>query len=215
MSLASQIGLLATRIGTEIKSVKTTLAGKANTSHTHVATTDLTATGTKDSTTFLRGDNTWAVPSGGAGMYTNLLTSADQSITGTASTVTGLTFSLPAGAVYEYEGVFIWAVAATTTGWRLGPTTTGSAGGSAFWLEYPSAAAANTVAFSSFGAGQVLLNMTATTASLSQNPILNMARFRGVIVGGASTTTFNLQAGAEVAAGITVKKGTYMAYRAM
>jgi hypothetical protein len=30
-----------------------------------VATTGLTATGTKDSTTFLRGDNTWAVPSGG------------------------------------------------------------------------------------------------------------------------------------------------------
>ena len=30
-----------------------------------VATTGLTATGTKDSTTFLRGDNTWAVPAGG------------------------------------------------------------------------------------------------------------------------------------------------------
>lgn len=30
--------------------------------HTHVATTDLTATGTKDATTFLRGDDTWAVP---------------------------------------------------------------------------------------------------------------------------------------------------------
>lgn len=34
------------------------------TAHTHVATTDLTATGTKDATTFLRGDNTWAVPPG-------------------------------------------------------------------------------------------------------------------------------------------------------
>lgn len=30
--------------------------------HTHVATTDLTATGTKSSATFLRGDNTWATP---------------------------------------------------------------------------------------------------------------------------------------------------------
>lgn len=36
------------------------------TGHTHVATTDLTATGIKDATTFLRGDNTWAVPGGGA-----------------------------------------------------------------------------------------------------------------------------------------------------
>lgn len=36
--------------------------GAAATVHTHVATTDLTATGTKNTTTFLRGDNTWAVP---------------------------------------------------------------------------------------------------------------------------------------------------------
>lgn len=39
----------------------TALAGKANTSHTH-GVGDLTATGTKDATTYLRGDNTWAVP---------------------------------------------------------------------------------------------------------------------------------------------------------
>jgi Cu/Ag efflux protein CusF len=38
------------------------LDAKANTSHTHVATTDLTATGTKSSSTYLRGDNTWATP---------------------------------------------------------------------------------------------------------------------------------------------------------
>lgn len=49
---------------------QTALNAKANTSHTHVATTDLTATGTKDTTTFLRGDNTWAVPSGGGGGWT-------------------------------------------------------------------------------------------------------------------------------------------------
>lgn len=67
MSLSSQVTLLATRIGQEIKSIKTTLAGKANASHTHVATTDLTATGTKDATTYLRGDNTWATPAGGGG----------------------------------------------------------------------------------------------------------------------------------------------------
>jgi len=32
-----------------------------------VATTELSATGTKNATTFLRGDNTWAIPAGGAG----------------------------------------------------------------------------------------------------------------------------------------------------
>jgi hypothetical protein len=60
VSLASQVNALATRVGTEIKAIYTALAGKAPTVHTHVATTDLTATGTKDATTFLRGDNTWA-----------------------------------------------------------------------------------------------------------------------------------------------------------
>ncbi|NOG69827.1 hypothetical protein [Roseicella sp. DB1501] len=38
-------------------------------SHTH-AIADLTATGTRDSTTFLRGDGTWSVPAGGGGSGT-------------------------------------------------------------------------------------------------------------------------------------------------
>jgi len=42
--------------------IQTQINSKAASSHTHVATTDLTATGTKDATTFLRGDDTWAVP---------------------------------------------------------------------------------------------------------------------------------------------------------
>lgn len=41
--------------------VDTALAGKANTSHTH-AVSDMTATGTRSSATYLRGDNTWATP---------------------------------------------------------------------------------------------------------------------------------------------------------
>jgi hypothetical protein len=39
-----------------------TAISAAAATHTHVATTDLTATGTKNTTTFLRGDNTWAAP---------------------------------------------------------------------------------------------------------------------------------------------------------
>lgn len=50
-----------------VAAVQTSL-GKADTAsqsgHKHAAA-DLTATGTLDATTFLRGDNTWAVPSGG------------------------------------------------------------------------------------------------------------------------------------------------------
>lgn len=64
MTLVSGISDLASRISTEFNSIRTALSGKANTSHTH-SVGDLTATGTKSSTTFLRGDNTWSVPGGG------------------------------------------------------------------------------------------------------------------------------------------------------
>ena len=41
--------------------VATALSGKAATSHTHAAA-DMTATGTRSASTYLRGDNTWATP---------------------------------------------------------------------------------------------------------------------------------------------------------
>lgn len=62
-------------------------SAKANASHTHHVN-DLTATGTKSSSTFLRGDNTWAVPPGGGGGGSGTVTSIDV-VGGT----TGLSFS--------------------------------------------------------------------------------------------------------------------------
>jgi hypothetical protein len=52
-------------LGDRQAAFRTAIGGAAAT-HTHVATTDLTATGTKNTTTFLRGDNTWQVPPGSA-----------------------------------------------------------------------------------------------------------------------------------------------------
>lgn len=62
----SRIPLAHTHEQADINGLATALAGKANATHTHSAN-DLTATGTKDGTKFLRDDNIWAtVPAGGA-----------------------------------------------------------------------------------------------------------------------------------------------------
>lgn len=77
---------------------QTTLNGKAASSHTHVATADLTATGTKNSTTFLRGDDTWAVPAGGGGGGGTVtsVTAGDGTIT-VAGTATDPTIAVGTG----------------------------------------------------------------------------------------------------------------------
>lgn len=62
--------------GSDIDTINLALAGKANTSHTHAASAITSGTvdtarlgsGTANSTTYLRGDQTWATVSGGGGM---------------------------------------------------------------------------------------------------------------------------------------------------
>ena len=78
----------ANHTGTQLKSTISDFA------HTHVATTDLTATGTKDSTTYLRGDNTWATPAGGGGTSVVVLVPVRQVYTASG------TWTKPAGLVY-------------------------------------------------------------------------------------------------------------------
>ena len=76
--------------------------------------------GTADSTTFLRGDQTYAVPSGGGGINT-LKKTATQTINGTAfQDITNLTFNVVNGTNYAFKYYIVFRSAATTTGFRFG-----------------------------------------------------------------------------------------------
>ena len=76
--------------------------------------------GTADSTTFLRGDQTYAVPSGGGGINT-LKKTATQTINGTAfQDITNLTFSVVSGTNYAFKYYIVFRSATTTTGFRFG-----------------------------------------------------------------------------------------------
>ncbi len=68
--------------------------------HTH-GVTDLTATGTRDSTTYLRGDNTWATPAGGGSAFPSVVTLQDHFMTGatTNGTIGDLGWSVSGGSL--------------------------------------------------------------------------------------------------------------------
>lgn len=77
-----------------------------------VGVTELSATGTPDNTTFLRGDNTWATPNGAdpAG-WTTIVKSANQDVTNSNVLVddTDLQFSVVAGGHYMVEMDIVWS----------------------------------------------------------------------------------------------------------
>lgn len=97
----------------------TALAGKANTAHTHPVT-DLTATGTRDATTFLRGDNTWGVPDGAYSDEQARDAIATALVAGTNITITPddaantITIAASAGGGSQPEDADLTAIAALT-----------------------------------------------------------------------------------------------------
>lgn len=117
-----------THAQSDITNLVSDLAGKAASSHTHAAADIASGTiatarlgsGTANSTTFLRGDNTWAVPSGGGGGSVSVakafLTGTQVNSTVTPAVLTGATFTLTPGQTGTFTAILIFTAAATTTG---------------------------------------------------------------------------------------------------
>lgn len=98
----------------DVTNLTSDLAGKAAVSHTHnasdinagtVATARLGG-GTANSSTFLRGDQTYAAPPGGNPYTTSRVTGSNATTTGQSLVdITGLSIALLANTVYEFEAV--------------------------------------------------------------------------------------------------------------
>lgn len=104
-----------------------------------ISVADIDATGSKSSSTFLRGDGTWAVPSGGTpytGTIAKVMT-ADQSINSstTLTNVTDLVFAIGASETWVYEFRIIAWAQLDLTGIKLHFTV--PAGASVSFSGYP------------------------------------------------------------------------------
>lgn len=107
--------------GATANSSDATLLARANHTGTQVATTTLSATGTKNSTTFLRGDDTWAAPAGGGGGGTDYTGTGFPE--GVQTATVGQTYKDTAAT----NGAILWlkATGSGNTGWRVVTGDTG------------------------------------------------------------------------------------------
>jgi hypothetical protein len=116
--------------GTGATAITTTLANSI------VGIANLSATGTPSSTTYLRGDNTWATVSGGAGTVTSVSVASANGFAGTVATATStpaITISTSITGILKGNGTAISAASAGTDYQApITLTVTGSSGASTF-----------------------------------------------------------------------------------
>lgn len=193
----------------------------ASSTHAHDATqvtsgvfamARLSSTGTPDATKFLRGDSTWAVPSGGSDPWTYVRMATDFWVSTSASTVavTTLRFAPAVSTRYEIEGQFLCRTSTATVGPRpaLAWPTNSADGVATLWLT----SAAGT---------QVLQN--GNFNALVQIPVGGLPNttqwWPGQLVGiytGSASTSGNIQINLASETGSTwvgIRAGSFIKYR--
>ena len=166
----------------------------------------LSATGTQNNTTFLRGDNTWAIPTASVSYTLNFGLAGD--LTTGANTnnnnITGFSFSYAANSVYKVEIIGAVQAAATTTGYGFSMDV--STAVTQTWLTYVNASSATggaTVGYSR--ADAVSAGVTSAIAEANQTiPFFA----NGLLITGANTGTCQVVFRSETTAATTLKAGT-------
>jgi hypothetical protein len=175
-----------------------------------VATARL-GSGTANSTTFLRGDQTWAVPGGGSDPWTYIkLTSPFTTNSSTAVDITDLAFTPIANTYYEVEVVLFTRTATASTGPRPGVAwPTGLTDGVAF-IQQTSAAATNVLQNGNFNAA-VLAPVGGLPNTTQSYPAFIKAAFR---TGATPSGTFQVRLASETGGtNVSAQAGTFIKYR--
>jgi hypothetical protein len=164
----------------------------------------LTATGTANNTTFLRGDNTWASPSISYvlnfGLVNDLTTGANTN----NNNISGFVFNFLANSVYRIHIYGIVQAAATTTGYGFNLDV--SAAVTSLWLLYDNAS--NTSGGATAGYSRADAISTGVTSAIAEANQTIPVFANGLLITGANTGSCQVTYRSETNAATTLKAGT-------